>query len=296
MNFVSVKHALRFLERHKDDLCLVYGDPSRKEVQRKIPNFYRNFTKPEYSWARIGMVKNIPTVEVLGNLSICRGWMYETYFQSRKGIDYGRFQSGNVCKEPITCILARSNHTQCVQDGVDFLNLLEEQVGWTETRLFKVPKGNLSILLGSKMWMYNIPLLSAFMLIPRIFSSKPIKDNVTLQQYLDELNVNKEITDEFNGHFSDGASFKMCIENDTLLTLMRRVRHITGKDAYSNNKIGVSAVHSTGIGDFISAIRSVRRDKFFREDIDRCDIFGSSSYTITVHRNLIKRTAQKLDK
>lgn len=309
MKFTSPSRLLSLLNKRSIEFWYAYGEDANKK--RLANGTYGGAQqKPEYAWVNLIEKEDKIQVNLLMPIAWCRGWCYEALFASLKrsrGIKTAYYEEVNIHNDPLTILCMRGSNQGGLEQGIKFLNELEIKAGWSKTVLYKHPTlGGIHLIIGSKRWKYNIPLLSAFLLIPRITSLVSAHVGESLEDYTKRLEQGHNLN---WGYGSDTYALLKAMKDDLLLKMMKHHRSISGKPRYTHLHTQKTAcVHGTGIGDLSDRahilLSELREDNTLNSDkkqLAKIKELNNKKYfpnddTLKVHKEIIEKIVLKIYK
>jgi hypothetical protein len=134
------------------------------------------------------------------------------------------------------------------------LNKVEKRAGWVPSKAYILNKKQQKVLLvGSKKWLRNAPLVSAYLLIVRMvhnarYTLKELKFEEGFNKISGPINPN-----DYDSQM-DGSAFRKLFHKDALHIMMTKshTSNIVGSKMYKIN--GGSGTHSCGVGDFLASV------------------------------------------
>ena len=305
MKFTSPSRLLNLLKRSTVEVWWAFDDMNKKY---EVTPYTHAYPKPDYAWVNLIEKEDKIRINILHTLATCRGWCYEALIGSlerSRGINSGHYKDVNIHNEPLTVLCVRCNNDEGIKKGIEFLNELEMKTGWSKTVLYKHPTlKDIYLIIGSKRWKYNIPLISAFLLIPRVASTEPAKEEESLEDYTKRMGQGRNA---YWGYGSDSNAFFRAMEEDVLLKMMKHYRFISGKSRYTHLRAqGVACMHDTGIGDLSDRahflLRGLRNYNTLNTTEKRVakikelnnGPYNANYYTLKVHKEIIEKVVLKV--
>ena len=247
----------------------------------------------QYALAEIVPGKENLQIYACSEISWCRGWIHEKLVGSINKHPYYS-EAKNFSDHNVTVLLVHALYKSVLDISLQFMNKYEKEARWAQTKIISLQDivsnfnmENYYLIIGSKNWKSNLPLLSMYMLVARAFNFVSGGTNIhanTLDFWLDAL---AKYQKRYRGE-GDVKSFLDTINKGYLSTLMKYYKYITPKELYRGIRPNqVYEVHSIGIGDFSSMLQDFQEEGFEK-------IMNKDSYFSLFSREYHGEMAKKL--
>lgn len=197
--------------------------------------------------------KDVLHGDVLLRTVRCRGWTYDSMAANYRGIEYEATSPTTLKNMPCSAFLIYTNIDIFIKYSVPIINGLEKRAGWVPSKAFVLDRTQNKILLvGSKKWLRNSPLVSAYLLIGRVVKDR-YKDIKGLSFDAAFKKLKGEIEESDLLLQGDTAAFKKLFHKDLLHLLMTK-SHLSGMCGSKLYKKSTKGIHDRGIGDLSASI------------------------------------------
>ena len=181
--------------------------------------------------------------KVLVQTSQCRGWLYESLVAAYKGKKYNKVSMSLLSKMPCAAFMVYTDCDKFINKSLPVINEFERKAGWVLSKAYKLNIQDQLLLIGSKKWLRNLPLISAYLIIGRAIASNMnpkgrFAEHVPIETLKEQM---------------DASVYKKLFFRDVLHVIMT-TSHLTGQNKTNLYNGAKYNGHHTGIGDCTAAI------------------------------------------